>query len=1056
MAGLIAKVQTRGGTRFSGFAKIVAYVERLEAAVETRYGTQLNPREPIAPQMDAAYARGTGRVRNPVYHYVLSWEARDLDRARVWSQAQESLEVLGAQRLQWIGVLQGDTAHWHIHMVVNRVDPQSGRAWTPSYDHGKLQAFARRVEPGRPEHAATDRIAPRAADFEAWTGQQSMQSWARERLLPELREILRRPRPRWRSFHLAIMERHGITYDPKTALFVDETGRRPNDRVRRQTLRATAVAPELAHVRLEERLGPYEAPPLGITPRVDVGYGAARDAWALRTKAMRDPLVAPLYDRFVAEQRDWVAWRRHAAKTDRLARAARTKRLAEQRHDELALALTTIARGTRSRSQRDVAVAALRRLERENDRDERKRAHRDANARPTDLFRRWLKERAINGDAAAGVAILAIRKHKTQALIDDQSLIQQREARTVATLSDLSLGETTVDRLRRALRVAKREENADLEIASEYRDDIGEAIEQIGSDAQTIARYDYLVAQLRDGGGPLPEVASGAALAVVSSGVLSDEVRERLYRPIEPFAPLAEFELPYVAERTIRAGIATETSSARKLSDIERPFRTDGPIEGIDFQDGVFVRYQRLETADGNEIFTYRGTYETSAALEELRGKLEANTRRTTARRDSQPTAETSDLEDAPEVSGIGRPDHERTKTLHPYFASLEEQEAANTRLLADYEHYVATVGRGAFQFQHDLYTERKDVILRDLKNALADAKLLEGKERHVARSLAFARAVKLQASLEDSYQREEAILANALGDRPPLSYRAYLKGLGPENREASALSEIVDERRDAASIYTRPRFTESATLAKSLEWKEHVTGTIVYRIAGKRAFVDSGTTLIVENWKKNEAGLRVALQIADLKFGSNGISLIGSDAYKRATLALAVELGIEVTNPELQREQERLQHELRGREDARRALTPTQPTRAGAESVHEILRNPDLDRAEKDQRIEAIILKEATSTLLRDKPAVKNVTVASAAEAQAGFLEEVLVFNKRAYAVIARVDDLTLTKINRENAQELATHIGAEVHAKPKEHNAEFSVLPIRDAARARAERSR
>jgi hypothetical protein len=65
----------------------------------------------------------------PVYAYSLSWDPTDqVDRAEMERAAKESLEVLGFSDRQVMLVAHNDTAHPHVHIIVNRVHPETGRS----------------------------------------------------------------------------------------------------------------------------------------------------------------------------------------------------------------------------------------------------------------------------------------------------------------------------------------------------------------------------------------------------------------------------------------------------------------------------------------------------------------------------------------------------------------------------------------------------------------------------------------------------------------------------------------------------------------------------------------------------------------------------------------------------------------------------------------------------------------------------------------------------------------------------------------------------------------
>ena len=72
---------------------------------------------------------GAGRkAAKPVYHYALSWKPGETpDRAEMSRAVDESLKKLGMEDRQALIVAHNDTPHRHVHVIVNRVDPETGR-----------------------------------------------------------------------------------------------------------------------------------------------------------------------------------------------------------------------------------------------------------------------------------------------------------------------------------------------------------------------------------------------------------------------------------------------------------------------------------------------------------------------------------------------------------------------------------------------------------------------------------------------------------------------------------------------------------------------------------------------------------------------------------------------------------------------------------------------------------------------------------------------------------------------------------------------------------------
>ena len=77
----------------------------------------------------AGGARGGRKLAKPVLHYSFSW-ARDEtpDRQEISRAVDGSLEALGLEGHEALIVAHDDTRHPHVHVVANRVDPETGKA----------------------------------------------------------------------------------------------------------------------------------------------------------------------------------------------------------------------------------------------------------------------------------------------------------------------------------------------------------------------------------------------------------------------------------------------------------------------------------------------------------------------------------------------------------------------------------------------------------------------------------------------------------------------------------------------------------------------------------------------------------------------------------------------------------------------------------------------------------------------------------------------------------------------------------------------------------------
>ena len=148
------KLQERERSRDT--AERVAWSETRNLATQT---PEIAKRIMIATAMQAdalkaaAGVKATGRKSNAhVYAYSLAWhpdEAGGLDRAEMVRAADASLQVLGAAHLQAVIVAHTDRKHPHVHIIVNRIDPETGKMHGFQNDHRQLDAWALAYEEAR-------------------------------------------------------------------------------------------------------------------------------------------------------------------------------------------------------------------------------------------------------------------------------------------------------------------------------------------------------------------------------------------------------------------------------------------------------------------------------------------------------------------------------------------------------------------------------------------------------------------------------------------------------------------------------------------------------------------------------------------------------------------------------------------------------------------------------------------------------------------------------------------------------------------------------------------
>lgn len=153
------------------------------------------------------------RVKDPLLHYIISWQTDERPSVEnIFKSARDTIAALGMSDHQYIVAIHANTDNIHAHIEINRVHPHTYRAHVTHWLHNTLHYAAREVEirygwkhdrgiyevvevDGQKQIVLAktlgqDRTAGKAATFETWTGNQSLESWCKERVADELKRHL--------------------------------------------------------------------------------------------------------------------------------------------------------------------------------------------------------------------------------------------------------------------------------------------------------------------------------------------------------------------------------------------------------------------------------------------------------------------------------------------------------------------------------------------------------------------------------------------------------------------------------------------------------------------------------------------------------------------------------------------------------------------------------------------------------------------------------------------------------------------------------------------------
>lgn len=143
--------------------------------------------------------KGRKSTDQPVYHTIMSWdESRHPDALHQERAAQELLAAMGFERAQAIMVGHSDNGKTHLHLVVNLIDPDTGKQFSLSNDQRKMQAWA--LDYCKANGIELDEIAPNRA--------KNAEARAKGAPAAELEGNKRLSREEWQTMRDTLFARH--------------------------------------------------------------------------------------------------------------------------------------------------------------------------------------------------------------------------------------------------------------------------------------------------------------------------------------------------------------------------------------------------------------------------------------------------------------------------------------------------------------------------------------------------------------------------------------------------------------------------------------------------------------------------------------------------------------------------------------------------------------------------------------------------------------------------------------------------------------------------------
>ena len=291
---MLAKVPPKRNDSKSSFKSLQKYVESRDM-IDPETGEVIGwEKDSVAVETNCldkdtawremlAVADMNGRVKDPVYHFTVSWPAHEKPTdAQVFEAGREGMKALGMEGHQYLAAVHRDTDNVHGHFMVNRVNPETYKAVYPDRDYFKLDKTMREMElrqgwshdkgpyavherngqkvvdwaKDEPSHRQPDRekLPGKARQMEVMTGNESLTTYAQGQPKKDALEALNKGGG-WHELHEAL-GRHGLEIRQKGQGFAIHSKTDPEQ----TPIKASTMAQELGGGKLTKRIGPYQEP----------------------------------------------------------------------------------------------------------------------------------------------------------------------------------------------------------------------------------------------------------------------------------------------------------------------------------------------------------------------------------------------------------------------------------------------------------------------------------------------------------------------------------------------------------------------------------------------------------------------------------------------------------------------------------------------------------------------------------------------------------------------------------------------------------------------------
>lgn len=278
--------------------------------VESIRVTNCNSDDPADATLEimAVQEKNTRSKKENFYHVVISFpEGEKPDAHQLEDIENECCKAMGLGDHQRISAVHINTDHYHIHIAINKVHPETFRNVEPYYPKYKLMEACEKLEIKhdlqRTNHGkvAGRRVSELASAMESRTGEMSFSTWvkenASEKIIQELPSV-----KSWEELHISLAKLN-LEIKPRGAgLIVSAKGEKNSH------IKASEITRDLSYNKLKQRFGEYQSAGKKVeSVKPDISY---------RKQPLSDKGVThDLYDEFTRLKNKTIADRNNEKKS---------------------------------------------------------------------------------------------------------------------------------------------------------------------------------------------------------------------------------------------------------------------------------------------------------------------------------------------------------------------------------------------------------------------------------------------------------------------------------------------------------------------------------------------------------------------------------------------------------------------------------------------------------------------------------------------------------------------------------------------------------------------